>query len=322
MKRTMKVQKKLTVIVIMVLLTIAALGTSTYAWFTLSNTAKVDQIDMGITSGVGIEVSLDQVNWYNKLDSALVAKETEGVRLESVTTLDGYDMKALDGSDASDKTYIKFTIYFRVKNVNSIEGNQYGIYLTSYNDNAKYDTIAEGTALKSKGVDWRPDVDYVDWDGTQKVEYKTTDATKKYYIENSMRVSFKDNDKVKVFDLSQSSGETLKRGYAQIYDDLKTPYGAFSYFKAKTNKDDSNPDKAEELKYTVVYNNQLTKVLDESRTEDNNSLISTLVKAGDYYTGSTEIRVWAEGWDIDCFDSVLSDKIKMQLQFQFGILSK
>ena len=322
----MRVQRKLTIIIVMVLLTVVALGTSTYAWFTLNNIAKVDQIEMGITSGVGIEVSLDGKTWYNKLDSALISEKTNNVKLESITTINGYDMTALDGNTvANESKYVKFTLHFRVNNVNAVVGNDYGIYLTSHNNSSTYDVMGDGTAIKSKGVDWKPDVDYIDWNGA-KVEYKTTDATKKYYVENSMRVSFKDNNNIKVFDFSQNSNADLKRGYAQTYgetdEEKKIAYGAYSYYKNKTNSDASNPTNAPVLNYTTMYNNNLTEILDESVTENNNSLISNLTKNGDYYFGETEIRIWIEGWDIDCFDAVLSDSIKLQMKFQFGIIHK
>lgn len=326
----MKVQKKLTVIVIMVLLTIAALGTSTYAWFTLSNTAKVDQIDMGITSGVGIEVSLDGKEWFNVLDNDKITEKVKDVRFESITSTDGFTMSTLDKTEAPKNAYINFTIYFRASNVNQTT-DEYGIYLSTYNESAQYDNLGVGTALKSEGVTWKPDVDYIDWDGTQKVEYKTTDESKKYYVENSMRVSFKDTTDgtiAKIFDLSEKSNST-HRGYKQVYgttdDEKKVAYGAYSYYNNKKGTTKSSPENAEDLKEGIFYYaDQLTKVEKDAVTDNNNSLVCKLAKQGDtnFYVGSTELRVWTEGWDIDCFDSILNDKIKLQMQFQFGKIFK
>lgn len=324
----MKVQRKLTIIIVMVLLTVVALGTSTYAWFTLNNIAKVDQIEMGITSGVGIEVSLDGKTWYNILDSDKIADKIKDVKFESVTTSDGINMHTLDRGNAANNTYIKFDIYFRASNVNVSE-NTYGIFLANYNSQATFANLGSGTALKSEGVDWRPDVNYFDWDGSKQIEYKTTDDTKKYYVENSMRVSFVDRNDgtlVRLFDLNESSNATLKRGYAQTYDDAKTAYGAFSYYNIKTGSDKSLPGKATAYKdgLQLVHIDELTVVDVNADTNNNNSLICKLSKeaTSSYYIGSTELRVWAEGWDIDCFDSVLKDKIKLQLQFQFGKVNK
>lgn len=324
----MKVQRKLTIVIVMVLLTIVALGTSTYAWFTLNNIAKVDQIEMGITSGVGIEVSLDGKEWFNILDSDKIADKVKDVKFESVTTSDGINMLTLDGGTAADNTYIKFDIYFRASNVN-VSDNNYGIFLGSYNSQATFANLGSGTALKSEGVDWRPDVNYFDWDGSKQIEYKTTDEAKKYYVENSMRVSFvdkKDGKLVRLFDLNESSKATLKRGYAETYDEAKTAYGAFSYYNIKTGSNKSLPENAAPYKegLQLVHNDELTIVDVNANTNNNNSLICNLSKEenSSYYIGSTELRVWAEGWDIDCFDSVLKDKIKLQLQFQFGKVNK
>ncbi|MFA7377032.1 MAG: hypothetical protein WCZ13_05950, partial [Acholeplasmataceae bacterium] len=64
--------KKILLSVIAVVVTVAALGTSTFAWFTLSNRASVGTFEAEVTAGEGIEISLDGVNWYTDIPTSII----------------------------------------------------------------------------------------------------------------------------------------------------------------------------------------------------------------------------------------------------------
>jgi hypothetical protein len=84
--------KKLLLSVIAVIVTVAALGTSTFAWFTLSNRASVGQFNAQVSSGEGIEVSLNQTNWYTDIPTTVIEdfiSTTDFNKFTDVTTLDG-----------------------------------------------------------------------------------------------------------------------------------------------------------------------------------------------------------------------------------------
>ena len=53
-----KLTQKLVLSVITMALVVVALGTSTFAWFTLQNTASLEQFSGQVTAGEGMEVSL------------------------------------------------------------------------------------------------------------------------------------------------------------------------------------------------------------------------------------------------------------------------
>lgn len=323
MKRTMKVQKKLTVIVIMVLLTIAALGTSTYAWFTLSNTAKVDQIDMGITSGVGIDLSLDATEgWTNKVWKSKLTNEDfndliKDVKLDAVTSHDGKSFYLKNSDVALDKSsnkYIELDIYFRASNVISFNevNKKAGVYLVDYNDSTYSEDNSQlggGTTVTSKGIVWKADTTFkYSADKTLKPGDSET-----YYARDAIRLGFtRDDTNSVIFDLSTSSTADNYRGY-------NYEYGAADYYKVKNNLE--SIEKSTETQ-TVVFNDQLSKIDEKAEADKDTSLISVLSKDGEYYYGKTTLRIWIEGWDGDCFNSILSDKIQAQLKFQFGIYDK
>ena len=57
-----KLSRKLLVSLLLLIFSVFALGTATFAWFSLSDTATVSQFDANISSSEGIEVSLGDSN--------------------------------------------------------------------------------------------------------------------------------------------------------------------------------------------------------------------------------------------------------------------
>ncbi|MCI5939016.1 MAG: hypothetical protein MRZ17_03800 [Acholeplasmataceae bacterium] len=307
----MKVQRKLTIIIVMVLLTVVALGTSTYAWFTLNNIAKVDQIEMGITSGVGIDLSLDKKNWYSELSSEELKSVTEGVNFDAVTSLDGKTFATMDNNvvKVTDKKYIEFTMYFRATNVLALENSEAGIFLVGNNNNATYDNLGSTTAIVSEGCKWIPDTTFE----YEQNKFLTPESSEMIcYAKDAIRLSFTHNQATTIFDLSSDSGNESYKGYGY-------KYGAIAYYNSKKGTNLVAPGNQ-----NVVFRNELSIIDSQTVTaNNNNSLITKLVfdTSDNNYYGETVIRIWIEGWDGDCFDSILSDKVKAQLKFQFGQMS-
>ena len=50
--------------------TIVILSTSTYAWFTSNYTVSVQPLDVQVSSGSGIQISTDAVNWKSMITLA------------------------------------------------------------------------------------------------------------------------------------------------------------------------------------------------------------------------------------------------------------
>ena len=62
--------RKMLFLVIAFILTIVVLSTSTYAWFTSNYTVSVQPLDVQVSSGSGIQISTDAVNWKSMITLA------------------------------------------------------------------------------------------------------------------------------------------------------------------------------------------------------------------------------------------------------------
>ena len=72
--------RRMLFLVVAFILTIVVLSTSTYAWFTSNYTVTVQPIDVQVSSGSGIQISTDAVNWKSMITLAdIQAGYTGGV---------------------------------------------------------------------------------------------------------------------------------------------------------------------------------------------------------------------------------------------------
>lgn len=299
------VRRKMVLAAIMIIFTIVALGTSTYAWFTLNNTAKVEQIEMTVSAGAGIELSLTGkdpgYNWKSELTFSDIKNMStfKFEKFDAVTTEDGKAMTYRNNSTAATTDYIEFDLWFKVDNISFAENETGGIFLYDYNNPG-------GTYIESDGKSWTPDVEFTYDDGD--VRSPSTSA-KTYYAKDAIRLSFAYDESSKVFDLSQDSTNP-SRGYGY-------QYGAIDYYNKKTGESISAATTGPE----VVYKNQLTRIDGNDNVEstsDTKSLVCNLTAEAGSLVGKTTIRIWLEGWDADCFNAIYSDKITAQLKFKFG----
>lgn len=181
--------RKLLLSIFTVALAIVALGTSTFAWFTLGTTSEVSEIKINLQNSFGMEISLDQKKWGNEVS---FDKETKDLVYVPVTTLDGKTFKKLHGGNtdtaADAGSYAELTLYARV---------------TKEHANAQHAVrVNEVKAEKKTGTTWTSDVDIVS---------KGLLAGEKYLFDtlNATRISF-------------AKGETVNRVVA-IEDDAYAP---------------------------------------------------------------------------------------------------
>lgn len=302
------VRRKMLLAIIMIIFTIVALGTSTYAWFTLSNIAKVDNIEMTVSAGAGIELSLTGkdpgYNWKSKLTFDQIKENIDFKQFDAVTSSDGKTMTYREGDSALNTNYIEFDLWFKVENITLRKDEKAGIFLYDYSNPG-------GTYVESTGISWTPDVEFT-YD-TDDVRSPST-SEQKYYAKDAIRLSFtygeSESQTSTIFDLSQESTNS-SRGYGY------TNGGAIDYYNKKTNSNIA----ASGTGPKVVYQDELTEIDGNDNTTSNiKSLVSNLEKdeEGEFLVGKTTIRIWLEGWDADCFNAIYSDKITAQLKFKFG----
>ncbi|MFA5693196.1 MAG: hypothetical protein WC907_06215, partial [Acholeplasmataceae bacterium] len=176
-----------------------------------------------------------------------------------------------------------------------------------------YENLKSGTFITSEGRTFKSDIDFLY--GPDEMILK--DEVKTFYAKDSIRVSTIErpidetdsrNDLlVKIFDLT----ENPQRGYG-------LPYGSFDYYNKKVG----------ELKLPTKFPNTINKLSEFSNegpfAYDDISHILTLIKTDNrggphnmvYYEGKITLNIWTEGWDVDLFDSVFNDHVKMQFEFK------
>lgn len=199
--------KKFMISIMAIVLTLVALGASTYAWFSLQKVNSVGQIEMTVGGSEGLEISLDGVHWYDNLTSDVINDYidelvTAGLDLKDVTTLDGLHFSKREERGDSfeeakfNKDYLALTFYFRVT-ASSMDG----VYLVDKKTETTFGEFFDGTHadikdednnsigswITSEGVMWKSDAIFQN-ESSETINYET--AAKKYYASEAARLAF------------------------------------------------------------------------------------------------------------------------------------
>jgi len=301
-----KITRKVLVAVFALVLSVVALGTTTYAWFTLGNTVKVAQFQMNVSGGEGLEmtyvtkggsekgyvstiltediISYLEADYYGKSEGQWANE----FQLYPVTSVDGKLFKKLDKDDNysladttahTDNHFVEFKLKFRTKaETQKLVWNQ--------------------VELTSSGVNWSPEVDFTAVGGNTVT--KGSDAVE-YFAKDGARISVEPTDGTTVvyeLPLEGTNKEVLSNEKPNFTQ------GAHDYFHKVTGvnlEDTYGGYKAAET-ITAVSS---TYVMDFVDTGD---------PAGYYYAQVT-VRVYLEGFDAETFNAILSDDIKVALGF-------
>lgn len=297
--------KKIIISFLTLVLLVTSLGTATYAWITMARSNIIDEISIYARFEDDIEISLDGVNYYNELPKDVLFKNIELSKLLEITTLDGINFHHIKSNVdiVKNKDYLSFDFYIRTNSTREHE-----VYLANNISNeVTYEDVAgkEGTYVVSKGVNFKSPVTFLyDIDDTV-----FAGETRTYYASKAVRIATiteVDGEKrVKIFDLSGDE----HRGYAK-------PYGATSYYNATLHTNLLLPEEEPETLYKLSeFEENAPFALDD--TSHILSLTETMDVNGKIYRyGKFTVNIWLEGWDADLFDSVLKDRIKIQLQFK------
>ncbi|MCF7932628.1 MAG: hypothetical protein K9K93_05625 [Acholeplasmataceae bacterium] len=124
-----QMSKKLVLSVLAVVLTVVALGTTTFAWFTLTNVAQVQSFQAEVIADSGMEISLDDTAnanvWVTSLTTAMIqdyieTKYSGNFKFDANTTADGEEFFPLGASVASSAGVLEIGLRFRSQTVNTI----------------------------------------------------------------------------------------------------------------------------------------------------------------------------------------------------------
>ncbi|HOA79399.1 MAG TPA: hypothetical protein PKO39_08145 [Bacilli bacterium] len=326
-----------------ILLILLSIGALTFAWFTLTPKVNVEKFEAEIKAASGIEVSLDGVKFVNHISNEDIINQiktnlhiTNGkIVLDAVTTANGYDnykkldftsypgipvLKSIEKADEENPgKWIWFYLYFRTPEPDI------WAYLTS------------DTYVTSDGWLWYSDVEYRD---TLSFGYIAPGKSKMIYSANCLRMSFLtyDIDETKIGSNHPISDNFKSaviyeldplykvkpnlRDENQRLDKTLKPYGLIDYFRAKTGNNNGinllDFFTNDVLPEGVLNNAHLVDAgkLDEAMTGKAAVVkLDTYHEESGYYYGAVKTQMWIEGWDPDCYNAILKDRLKIRLFF-------
>lgn len=311
--------KKLYISLITLILLFITFGTVTFAWISLSTINNIEGLSLAASGGDELQISLDGINFDSELPAESLYELFDEISLVDVTSTDGMNFQTGGLRDVApaveNEHYLSFDLYFQT----SVK--EHHVYLVNnVSGSVSYDTSASGTYVVSNGVMWIAQHDF--WYGPDDLDLIQKGEEDRYYSSDSIRIAIIElTDETNDLDLRNEqdlnkfifdpSGDE-QRGYGK-------PYGAYSYFVARTRFFIDLPTTTQEVSY------RLTEIdpFNPYQSLDNESLITVLQDTGrvneknkSIYSGKVRINIWLEGWDADAFDAIDNDRVKIQLQFK------
>lgn len=297
---------KLVTSVLALVLTGAALSIGVFAWFTVNNTANVEQFSGTVKTGEGFYVSSDGATWVNTIDvSGLVS----GVTFEAVTADLSGDLYLIDGTPAAGGTFIEFDLYF-------------------VGDSSLSTVDVTSISISSPSqTSWIPgeQVDFTDsaTDGNEPVLRSASDAARVGFIDLII------SSNAVIFENPEGGTNTLGKGTftapGQDGDNQAVLY--YNHFGSTPVIDQTLFDAA--YPYTAVVagsglNQTVTTLNAQSAATTLTSSIPawnvpssvTGVIGTDYNVGGVKVRVWIEGWDQEALNAILSGQVDVTINFE------
>lgn len=278
-------QLKLYLLALLVFIAIFSVITTSYAWFTIAGRSQVENMQITVTLGKGLELSLDKETWKQTLTTYDIAKfynrEVEGdafslFRLDHVTTVNGKDFTTM----LKDEHYV-----FDVPNYSGFLTLK--LYMRSSRQFIIY--LDEELSVTGNSFWFNSRVD----DGIQIF------ANPSY----AMRLSFESSDGLWVYEPNSDNGNG---GYGGV-NNAAVMY--FNRFVMKLEGLDAP------LLTPPIKEPDYIKI---QKLGTDGTPLTTLVKnhpLDNYFESEVTARIWLEGWDADCFDAIQNKLVTVYLAF-------
>lgn len=314
-----KIMKKIYLSVLTLGITVVALGTTTFAWFTLTNQADIQSFEAQVIADAGIEMrlakfiavgetgdrfgaSFPETRWVTTLTTTMLQDFieevfTEDFRFNERTSSDGSTIRLNDASKtAASDGFLEFELDFR--------------------SNAATTILWTGAGLTSQGVPFTTSVDFTDADGT---EYEVGDFIGNRFASHATRISVEQRtgqeatDHLVVYELPAGDGNIVLGGFETTDPnadptefELAFPNGALSYYFAVMEEMPLNVDTVVVPETITDFTaDQVVLEMDENHLDIDNF----------EYSGTITVRIWLEGWDPNMFNVILNDIISVSLEF-------
>lgn len=296
------IARKLVLSALTVVLTVVALGTTTFAWFTLTNTAVVQPFEAQIVADTGIEVTLDPTGaWYTTLTTAQITSyittEYGAFRFAHVTTATGYSSFNTLGASGLTNTssgYLEIPIHFRSNSADAI--NWSAVTITSPYTAWVSDTTFTATTGAVIATGSIPQ----DASNAMRVSIQGIVAADPAHVVVFERAATNNNNVVLggdgVTPVNYADGVAVGQGNA----------GSYNYYFAKTGALVPGTD--------AVVTAPTVQLINDSNQQRVVDLTADDTYGTTYY-GIATVRIWLEGWDADSYNSLLARLITASFTF-------
>lgn len=295
-----RIARKLVLSIVTVVLTVFALGTTTFAWFTLTNTAVVQPFQAQIVSDTGIQVALGDIaapaalaglEWRTtitteEIENYIDFKYSGNFEFMNVTSPDGYTMNELGGAGAPATSYLEINLHFRSTDATEIFWDEVEVSATT--------------------TGWTTGTTFFDSKGVERLAGSNFNIN----AADAFRVSIRSNEAVPlqtVYENPVSATNTVLG--EQIAADFQNGgvgvNGSTNYYYEVNQVLPEGSDAVSVVATETAINGQ--KVL--NMTDDDS------VMEGFRYFGSITIRIWVEGWDAEAYNAILSEIITARFRF-------
>ena len=335
-----KLTQKLVLSVVTMALVVVALGTSTFAWFTLQNAASVKAFEAQVTSGEGIEVSLGTWTgssatitstsvWYTVLpNSAIVARLIEmyggtgdplvpNFKFTDLTSSTGAIILTKGNTTAPTSGYISLDIFFRSAVAKDIRVTK--VSITGDDKSWVADVpsfIASNGKTYGTGAGHHHSMTVAAWTAARVsivginsfgTNGTTTVFEREAYLpveENIETTTIYNSNVVHAYSATDPNGGAN---------------GGANYYYAKGNT--GNIALPETMPTTVKVSAVGSFDTNDAATGgDSQVVVRTSTASIDditqvYTYGGIKVRVWIEGFDADSFDAIFSTTLSIELAF-------
>lgn len=316
-----KLSRKLLLSIVTVALALVTLGATTFAWFTLSTRAEVEEFKVDVTSGAGIEISADGMNYSNFIKAndiyAAINRAGSSTVLDHVTSPNGISFKTI-GFDEDGKVHFD--------NPATSGWTEFKLWFRSPEKDVEV-YMLNNTTVTSTGIDWVADAVFNLTEDSPTVVGNTytlygANAVRISTTENTVTAtsdsgpSFTDGTNAKVFELGYTKDDQ------KLGQEIQTEYGSVAYYNSKNPNNPITPTDNDKLP-TVYDSENLPELKDLNTSAINNEThvpVATLkaqsnISGTTLYYGQITVRIWLEGWDPDMFNAIMADKIRIHLFF-------
>jgi len=316
--------RKLMLSIVAIALVVIALGTSTFAWFTLSNKATVGQFNAEVTAGEGMELSLDGTTWYSNIPSSVIqAKIQEKFNALPVGNLNNAGepvLGAVTTATLTDTTFLKMDLSGSgayVSAVANVDFISLKIYVRAVGiDKISVDTIE----LTGQDMDWTADATFTHANEAEIIEGEVYKMSAK----NAARVGIHSTTNNFVYQLPAAGGTDAPTVNSSntIFEGTTVPAGGTPankdamYTEATNGQEKYFVEKTDGNSYMRGFTGYPGSVIEAETDAASGVDVLTLTEDGDYYTESFDLYVWFEGFDPDTYDAVLKMPLSVKLSLK------